>query len=177
MNIRKTLSGYGWTFLICAFFGFILCSIAAGSIVPAVDKFAAGWLVCSKGTFEIHQDTYSYRPGESDTMTTDYCVDNATGVKTDVSFQTMIVAGLVYSVVLFAIVLVFTLVNRRSRPSTAETVHKPTAPSSSHAANKTPKATGGSHEKRLEELKHMYDTNLINEQEYEEKKKQILDEI
>jgi len=177
MNIRKTLSGYVWTFLACAFFGFILCSIAAGAVVPAVDKFAAGWIVCSKGTFEIHQDTYSYRPGESDTMTTDYCVDKTTGAKTDISLVTMIVAGLVYSVVLFVIVLAFTLVNKRSRLLTVEADHPSNAPSSAPAAHRPSGSSGSSHEKRLQELKHMYDSKLIDAQEYEQKKKQILDEM
>ncbi len=34
-----------------------------------------------------------------------------------------------------------------------------------------------SHQKRLEELKNMRDTNLISEQEFEQKKKEILDQV
>ena len=177
MNVRKTLSSYGGLFLVCAFFGFILCAIAAGAVVPAVDKFAAGWIVCRNGTFEIHQDTYPYRPGESDTMTTDYCIDNTTGTKTDISLQTMIVAGLVYSVLLFVIALIFTFMNNRSRPSTAKTAPASRIPASTPAIHNTTESSGGSHEKRLQELKHMYESKLINEQEYDQKKKQILNEM
>ena len=93
------------------FVGIILCAIFAGAVFPGINQFVAGPLVC-RGTFLIHQDTYSYRPGETDTMTTDYCIDVATGVQRDVSFQTLVVAGLVDSVVIFIILLLFILVGR-----------------------------------------------------------------
>ncbi len=101
MKIRERLGSMGCSLTVSLFVGFILVAIAAGSIWPGIDRFAASRFVCSNGTFIIHQDTYSYRPGESDTMTTDYCVDLKSGVKQDVSFLTMLVSGLVYSGVIF----------------------------------------------------------------------------
>ncbi len=96
---------------ISLFVGFVLFSVAAGAVFPRLDQLTAGPLVC-RGTFQIHQDTYSYRPGQWDTMTTDYCVDNVTGVKEDISVKVMIVAGLVDSALIFVILLIVALIMR-----------------------------------------------------------------
>ena len=106
-----------WLVIISLFVGIILCSIAAGAVFPVLDQWAAGPLVCRHGTFQIHQDTYSYRPGESDTMTTDYCIDSATGVKQDISGKVIIVAGLVDSGVIFVILVIIALI-LKARQST-----------------------------------------------------------
>jgi len=106
------LGGLVWLVVISLFVGIILCSIAAGAVFPGLNQLASGPLVCRHGTFQIHQDTYSYRPGESDTMTTDYCVDSTTGVKQDISGKVIIVAGLVDSAVIFVILVIFVLVQR-----------------------------------------------------------------
>ena len=105
------LGGLIWLVVISLFVGIILCSIAAGAVFPGLNQLAAGPLVCH-GTFQIHQDTYSYRPGESDTMTTDYCVDNTTGAKQDISGRVIIVAGLVDSAIIFVILVILVLVSR-----------------------------------------------------------------
>ena len=106
MKIRERLSSLGCLLGVSLFVGIILCSIAAGAVFPGINQFAAGSLVCGNGTFVIQQNTYSYRPGESDTQTTDLCVDLKSGTKQDVSFPTTLVSGLIYSAAIFVLVLV-----------------------------------------------------------------------
>lgn len=110
MRIRERLSSLGCLLGVSLFVGIILCSIAAGAVFPGINQFAAGRLVCSNGAFVIQQNTYSYRPGESDTQTTDLCVDLESGTKQDVSFPTLLVSGLIYSGAIFILVLVATFI-------------------------------------------------------------------
>jgi len=89
------------------FCGIILVAVALGAIIPKVVNPIAKPLVCSNGNLEITQNTTSYRAGESDTWTTDTCVDSATGQQQDVSFQTTLGAGVIYSLIIFAIIIVW----------------------------------------------------------------------
>ncbi len=89
------------------FCGIILVAVALGAIIPKVVNPIAKPLVCSNGNLEITQNTTSYRPGESDTWTTDTCVDSATGQQQDVSLQTTLGAGIIYSLIIFAIIIVW----------------------------------------------------------------------
>ena len=77
-----------WTCLtvfgVSMFCGIILIGIAVGAIIPKVIDPIAKPFVCKNGTLQITQNTTSYRPGESDTWTTDTCVDSATGNQQDV---------------------------------------------------------------------------------------------
>ncbi len=89
------------------FCGIILVAVALGAIIPKVINPIAKPLVCSNGNLQITQNTTSYRPGESDTWTTDTCVDSTTGQQQDVSLQTTLGAGFIYSLIIFAIVIVW----------------------------------------------------------------------
>jgi hypothetical protein len=89
------------------FCGIILVAVALGAIIPKVINPIAKPLVCSNGNLEITQNTTSYRPGESDTWTTDTCVDSTTGQQQDVSLQTTLGAGIIYSLIIFAIIIVW----------------------------------------------------------------------
>jgi hypothetical protein len=95
------------------FCGIILGSVALGAIIPKVINPIAKPLVCSNGNLEITQNTTSYRPGESDTWTTDTCVDSATGQQQDVSLQTTLGAGIIYSLIIFVILMVWGLFSRK----------------------------------------------------------------
>ena len=94
------------------FCGIILVVVALGAIIPKVVNPIAKPLVCSNGNLEITQNTTSYRPGESDTWTTDTCVDSATGQQQDVSLQTTLGAGIIYSLIIFAIIIVWRIFSK-----------------------------------------------------------------
>jgi hypothetical protein len=105
-----------WTLVtilgISLFCGLLMIGVAAGAVIPKVINPIAGPVVCGNGRLEITQNTTSYRPGESDTWTTDTCVDLATGNRQDVSLQTTLVAGLIYSLIIFVVLVVWGLVRQ-----------------------------------------------------------------
>lgn len=111
-NASDTGFSLGCLAIVSLFVGIILVAVAAGAIWPGIDQFAAGRFVCSNGHLVIQQDTYSYRPGSTDTMTTDLCVDRVTGAQTDVSFPTMAVSGLVYSAAIFMLGLILPAIGK-----------------------------------------------------------------
>ena len=94
------------------FCGIILVAVALGAIIPRVINPIAKPLVCSNGNLQITQNTTSYRPGESDTWTTDTCVDSTTGQQQDVSLQTTLGAGIIYSLIIFAIIIVWRIISQ-----------------------------------------------------------------
>ena len=94
------------------FCGIILVAVAAGAVMPRLINPIAAPLVCPHGQLQITQNTTSYRAGESDTWTTDTCVDAATGASQDVSLQTTLAAGLEYSGILFVIFLGWSLFSK-----------------------------------------------------------------
>ncbi len=89
------------------FCGLIMVAIAAGAVVPKVIDPIAAPLVCPHGQLVITQNTTSYRAGESDTWTTDTCVDATTSQQQDVSNQTTFAAGMIYSLIIFVIILAY----------------------------------------------------------------------
>jgi hypothetical protein len=93
------------------FCGILMFSVAVGSIFPKVNAIA-GPIVCGNRQLQITQYTASYTPGSVDTTTTDYCVDPTTGTKQEVTPLIVLVAGLIDSLILFAILLVGTWVYR-----------------------------------------------------------------
>ena len=90
------------------FCGIILFSVAAGSIFPKLNAIA-GPLVCGNRDLEITQYTHSYTPGSVDTTTTDYCIDPSTGSKQEVTGAIVLVAGVIDSLILFAVLSVMIL--------------------------------------------------------------------
>ncbi len=90
---------------ISMFCGLIMIAIAAGAVVPKLIEPIAAPVVCPHGQLVITQNTTSYRQGESDTWTTDTCVDAASSQQQDVSMQTTFAAGMIYSLIIFVVIL------------------------------------------------------------------------
>ena len=106
------------------FCGLIMISVALGAIFPRLVNPIAKPLVCANGRLEITQNTTSYKPGESDTWTTNTCVDSATGARQDVSLQTTLAAGGIYSLIIAVIIVVWGKVSQRdSAASNAQDAH------------------------------------------------------
>jgi ABC-type uncharacterized transport system permease subunit len=102
------------------FCGLIMISVALGSIVPKVNSIAAP-IVCGNQSLNISQYTASYSPGSVDTTTTFYCIDQATGDKRDVTGLIVFTAGMIYSLIIAAIIMVWGLFSRlRSGKSTEQ---------------------------------------------------------
>ena len=97
-----------WMLIGSLFCGIVMFSVALGSIFPNVNAIA-GPLVCGNRKLEITQYTHSYTPGSVDTTTTDHCVDQTTGRKQEVTPVIVLVAGMMDSLIFFAVVVVGTL--------------------------------------------------------------------
>ena len=89
---------------VSVFCGLVLVAVAAGAVFPKLVEPIAAPVVCPHGQLVITQNTTSYRAGESDTWTTDTCVDSTTSQQQDVSGQTTLAAGMIYSLIIFVII-------------------------------------------------------------------------
>lgn len=98
------------------FCGLLMISVALGSIFPKINSIA-GPLVCGSQSLDITQYTASYSPGSVDTTTTIYCVDTASGTKREVTPLIVLVAGLIYSLIIAAIILVWGAISRMTGKS------------------------------------------------------------
>jgi hypothetical protein len=77
-----------------------------GSIFPKVNSIA-GPIVCGNQKLDISQYTASCSPGSADTTTTFSCADLATGEKKDVTLLIGFVAGMIYSLIIAAIIIIW----------------------------------------------------------------------
>jgi hypothetical protein len=174
----KNISGNLGCLLIGSLFTGLMFAVAIGSIFPVVNKIAVP-IVCGNGTFEIQRDTYYYQG--MDIVTTEYCTRN--GVKQEVTLITTLVAGLIDSVAVFVVASLVSLVsaaNNKARTplASSDKMHVQNSIKPNRAIPQEPSGEqGGESVRRLRELKAMLDSQLITEQEFEQKKKDILEEI
>src|SRR5258708_27774258 len=89
------------------FTGIIIVSIGLGAAFPPMEKGAAPF-ICSGKTLQLSTQDFAYGFTQGYTITW-YCVDDQTGAKDDVSGQTILVAGLVYSVIIFALAMIWVI--------------------------------------------------------------------
>jgi hypothetical protein len=82
------------------FVGIILFAIAGGAVFPNMFKLTAP-LIC-RGTVSVESVEYSYKPGQIGWQRYVYCVD-ATGQKNEITYPSIFVTGLIASVVIFAV--------------------------------------------------------------------------
>jgi len=116
----------------------------------------------------LEAETFSIQPGQSTTNTNWLCIDNKTGIQEGINLKVISVAGLIYGLLLFALILVPWLI--AGRPVTPK-------PYQGAAVFAQQRSGTGTILKKLQELKELRSEELITEQEFEEKKAQILDEF
>src|SRR5689334_621817 len=75
----------------------------AGGVYPPIRNVGLP-LVC-EGDVERTSSPFSYKPGQSGISRTTYCVDTATGKRTEITLRLVFAAGLVYSAAVFAALL------------------------------------------------------------------------
>lgn len=158
---------------ISLFTGIIIVSIGLGAAFPAMERVAAPF-VCGGNRLDLHLDHYSYKPGQSGYIITWYCVD-PDGTPEDVSWRIILVAGLIYSAVLFFISVVW-LLTAGKQVQAVGNIFGRAAPPAAMAFGREG-TDSRSLRRKLVELKELRDSDLISEQEYEEKKARLLDEL
>jgi hypothetical protein len=186
MKIGTIAQAFFW----CLFAGVIGIGIGLGAAFPPLNFIAAPF-VCPGGSMTYSSQGYTVSPVESVTTVSLNCVDAATGSATEVNmFPTVFYSGLIYGLIIFVVVLVIMAIsaNRRKAPQ-LETYAD--SPGTVRAKEKAPQAGGLRRQDlmqavaasttdpkvRLEKLKDMLSSGLITQQEYDQKKKDILEEM
>jgi hypothetical protein len=189
-------------FLISQFVGIIIFSIGIGAIFPSLNYIAAP-IVCPGGSMSTNTESYSYRPGEVYTSITQMCGNKATGQVEDVSWPATLVAGVMYGIIFFFLSFLLTyFMNKRLNKMRTTFAQAPDSKLTSELqsaknvqeiqnimerlqhgsySNQTPSSPpgvnvdqGDSAMKRLQELRDLHTAGLINTDEYERKKEEIL---
>ncbi len=122
MGTRLETGTVSWTFVWCIFMGITVGSIGIGALFPSVNRVTKPF-VCNDGQLELVTQDYHSSPIETDTTITWYCIDPTTGTRQEVNFFKMaFIAGPLYGLVLFCIVMEFLWVreNRRNQSGTTE---------------------------------------------------------
>jgi hypothetical protein len=85
---------------ISLFCGVVVVSGGLGGFFPQINQ-VAGPLVCGSAEMQVEQHVHSYRPGATSYTVSIYCIDPASGAKNDVTGQAQLIAGAIYSLILF----------------------------------------------------------------------------
>lgn len=155
------------------FTGIIIVSIGLGAAFPAMERVAAPF-VCGERSLDLQLDHYFYKPNTSGYTITWSCVDSR-GESQDVTWKITLVAGLIYSAVIFFISLAGLAFLGRGARGLLEG-GAAAGPRPAPAFRIQAGASGGLR-KKLQELKELRDSDLITEQEYETKKAELLEEL
>ncbi len=166
--------------LIIISFAIMSVFIIIPAIVPSLDavppiRDAFQTMFCAQNE-KINASYYTFsRPGETSRSVTFACV-NSEGQERDISGQPILI-GIVGYLILFLIGLVMTIVGgRRSRaPVTVSSGFTSTGDIQGYSSNHQGSAT--SLTDRLQELKSAHDAGLITQDEYEIKRKELINEI
>ncbi|MGB8213961.1 MAG: SHOCT domain-containing protein [Anaerolineales bacterium] len=162
---------------ISLFCGIVIISIGFGSVITQLNQ-VAGPVVCGQQQLAVVQHTSSYEPGEESWSMTAYCIDPQTGDKQDVTTAVQLVAGTIYGLILFAIIIIAVvwlpiLGRGRSAPKAGAAV----SVSPAYQAAVTIRNSSEDVDEKLKKLKQLHDQALITDQEYEQKKAEILENI
>lgn len=167
----------------CLFMGVTAISIGVGALFPALNQIA-GPFICSNGQMRVDSQTYNGLPGQTVTTLDWQCVDKQTGEAQPVNEMSMfLINGLIYGFILFVVVVIGVRVAAKRRPM----LIKPR--SSDHVeatlgdfttqARQQPRVVPFDNPEadELRKLKNLREAGLITEQDYEQKKAEILSRL
>jgi len=166
--IGKCLFGYGVGF----FFGYVVIAVGLGAVCPSLYKVATPVVCGESESLEVIQNRHSWRPGATMWTATVYIVDESTGKKENRTSMVKLVAGAIYGLGIF-ILLLPRLCRKRTNPVVEPATNSPAD---------TPVATAeagpaGSIDEKLAKLKQLHEDTLITAEEYEQKKAEVLKDI
>ena len=163
----------------------IMITVAGGAIFPPLLDVAAPF-VCN-GKFSVETQVFRPKPSETVTARTFYCQNPKSGATTDISLETIIVAGLIYSAIVFIPVLVIGLVigpviaTRRKTREVQDAANLEKTLGALRSSITIIPAQGMKNSEapaeKLKKLKELRDAGLITEQEYETKRAEIVSKI
>lgn len=174
---------FGWCFI-----GIVFLSIGLGAIFPTITMIGVPLSCPAPGQFELFSQGYSYKPGQHGVVREYYCL-LPDGHKETVTFLTLLYAGLLYSALLMTVTMWLGRFGLRimrikpkdlgpqGTPSGAAAAQPSTdTPLSAHAAGTAPRRTGGL-ESRLQELKRLHESGVIDDSAYQARQMEILKEL
>jgi len=150
-------------------FGIFGIEIGLGSVFLQLNHIARPF-VCGNDELEVVQHVDRFVPGETLYSISAYCVDSTTGDKEDVTNSVQLVAGVIYSVILF---VVFTGLIFKYRDTLESKIAISRGLPVQTMRNERPSRV----EKKLRKLKKLRESNLISEDDYQKKKDEILDDL
>lgn len=165
--MNSNSGGCVFRLLISLFFGVTVVGIGLGVVITPLVRIAAPF-VCPRGDFMLESEMYSYKPGQTGITRTWFCVENTNTEPKDVSIGAMVVAGIIYGIIIF---ILWTILFRgKSQPGQ---IQKVTETGDINQILQNSNSVKG----RLQELQTLYDSGLITQQEYEEKRLELIKQI
>ena len=162
-----------WTFVWCWFMGVTAISIGFGALFPSLNLVAKPF-VCPSGRMDLSKEVYNPYPGSTITTLTWYCVDEATGTKTELGvFPMSLYAGTIYGWLLFGLVVIGMMIQARRHPRVGEGIGRNTTPTVLESTSYNPRISETALA-RMKELKDLRAADLISEEEYQNKRAEIL---
>jgi Short C-terminal domain len=162
-----------WTFVWCWFMGVTAISIGFGALFPSMNLVAKPF-VCPNGKMDLTKEVYNPYPGNTITTLTWYCVDEASGAKTELGiFPMSLYAGTIYGWLFFGLALVGMMIQANRRQKIGEGMQHTPVRTIFETASFKPHYSE-TILARMKELKELRAANLISEAEYEEKRAEIL---
>jgi hypothetical protein len=168
---------------ICIFFGITLISIAGGAVYPPINIIAKPF-VCPTGVMTYEQAGYNPSPGTDITTTTWVCTDASGGNPQEIGvFPIVIPAGAIDGFIVFLpVMLIKTFRSTRGTqsPSSNDPVTKRTLNTNYqdfplHSGTDTAKVAELKEvAEELAKLKQLLASGLITQQDYDQKKAEIL---
>ncbi len=174
------IRGNLWMLLVCWFFGVTLISVAGGALYPPINIIAKPF-VCANGAMEFKQAVYNPSPGQTITTTTWVCTDASSGENRIIGvWELVLPAGIIDGSLVFVLVVIIRAVlayrgGSYSRFEQAAQARQEVFERQPAAAGSP--AEGGSMKDAADELgklKQLVDARLITQQDYDQKKAEIL---
>ena len=182
--MKITTGTIGWgiaAFVWSIFMGVTAISIGVGAAFPPANLIAKPF-VCPNGQMTFDQHVSNPLPGTTYTTVTWYCVDERSGVKTQLEiFPTSLYAGAIYGLLLFVpVVIIWALAKRKDwaltrQDQTSAWTHTAATKTVTHNSPpmEEPKEKAGA-AARMTELKKLRAADMISEAEYQQKRAEIL---
>jgi len=168
---------------ICIFFGITLISIAGGAVYPPINIIAKPF-VCPTGAMTYQQANYNPSPGDNITTTTWVCTDASGGQPQEIGvFPIVLPAGAIDGFIVFLpVMLIRTFRSTRSaKYSPSNNNAMKSKPGINYQNFPQPTGAGSPKVEELKEvagelakLKQLLPSGLITQQDYNQKKAEIL---
>jgi hypothetical protein len=154
------------------FLGFVLFGVG-GLFIPSIYRISTS-LICTD-ELEIEESRYD-TPTEHTTTVNIYCHTKTSGEEKNVTGKVYVISSLIYSLFTFLVFCFIMLINRIRR-NTVEEIQSPAATPGlmeSFPYEVDARLSENDLRESLQRLKELRDDHLITEQEYENKKAEIL---